>query len=270
MRRHCDLQAHLSKSDYNNIINMATSPIITCAICLEPALENIIITPCIHKFHNICITHWKEISNSCPVCRHDMNPSPPILVNANDNDNDNPNYPNPDPKTCLGGVFYLCVVIAQPVIPLSLMLVYGMTFPDVMHASINLQGIQSTIACLDMFDLSQIYNSLKIIIACHAAPYLLYIFAWCFKSLRYISAIRLCIIIGALYAAHRGVQNGDKFNDEIISLCFKNYNTNHTHAPIVNPMGYSMYSYSETIETALAMLYIDSFVALVMVLFFRL
>ncbi len=43
-----------------------------CPICLEEIPEGSIrFLPCMHSFHNICVTTWTEINNSCPVCKND-------------------------------------------------------------------------------------------------------------------------------------------------------------------------------------------------------
>mgnify|MGYP003839904711 FL=1 len=42
-----------------------------CPICFEEIPENSIkFLPCMHSFHNICVTTWTEINNSCPVCKN--------------------------------------------------------------------------------------------------------------------------------------------------------------------------------------------------------
>jgi hypothetical protein len=42
-----------------------------CPICLEEIPEGSIrFLPCMHSFHNICVTTWTEINNSCPVCKN--------------------------------------------------------------------------------------------------------------------------------------------------------------------------------------------------------
>lgn len=42
-----------------------------CSICLEQ-LDNendIITTKCNHKFHKECLSEWKKVNNTCPLCR---------------------------------------------------------------------------------------------------------------------------------------------------------------------------------------------------------
>ncbi len=46
----------------------------TCSICLcEMSLfEASQIDPCKHSFHTACINRWKQVANSCPMCRSEM------------------------------------------------------------------------------------------------------------------------------------------------------------------------------------------------------
>ena len=41
----------------------------------EPKFVTIMTTPCRHKFHPKCLTHWMEIKLECPFCR---GPIPPV------------------------------------------------------------------------------------------------------------------------------------------------------------------------------------------------
>lgn len=43
-----------------------------CPVCLEEFKEGEIVTalsPCLHKFHNVCISRWLRENRTCPVCR---------------------------------------------------------------------------------------------------------------------------------------------------------------------------------------------------------
>lgn len=42
-----------------------------CAICQECYLvkEKYIILPCLHRFHNECVSQWFERKNTCPICK---------------------------------------------------------------------------------------------------------------------------------------------------------------------------------------------------------
>ncbi|OEL31806.1 hypothetical protein BAE44_0007189, partial [Dichanthelium oligosanthes] len=52
-----------------------------CSICLEEFEdgEEVSVMPCSrgHEFHPNCITKWLGISNMCPLCRHELPPTPP-------------------------------------------------------------------------------------------------------------------------------------------------------------------------------------------------
>lgn len=42
-----------------------------CSICYQKKdLENRIITPCNHVFHQKCLESWTAIKKNCPYCRH--------------------------------------------------------------------------------------------------------------------------------------------------------------------------------------------------------
>lgn len=45
-----------------------------CAICLGDyvAGEELMILPCTHNFHRTCLQHWLQQSNTCPVCRREV------------------------------------------------------------------------------------------------------------------------------------------------------------------------------------------------------
>ncbi|KAJ9686068.1 hypothetical protein PVL29_015110 [Vitis rotundifolia] len=41
-----------------------------CAICLEDfEIEEVLVTPCNHMFHEECIVPWVKSNDQCPVCR---------------------------------------------------------------------------------------------------------------------------------------------------------------------------------------------------------
>jgi hypothetical protein len=68
-----------------------------CSICLCPLNNNVIFTPCIHGFHNECITPWLESKSHfrlipCPLCKHDIS----ILLGPRDENNLYENDPDMD------------------------------------------------------------------------------------------------------------------------------------------------------------------------------
>lgn len=47
---------------------------IQCSICLDSlSVSDTQILPCIHKFHESCITEWLKEKYSCPICRMRIN-----------------------------------------------------------------------------------------------------------------------------------------------------------------------------------------------------
>ncbi len=58
---------------YNNNNNNMKHP--ECSICYEPLVNDTIILPCNHVFHNTCMNSWVNINNnnSCPYCRFSLN-----------------------------------------------------------------------------------------------------------------------------------------------------------------------------------------------------
>ena len=40
-----------------------------CSICHEQLMQDVIVLPCSHRFHNECIEPWIISHNSCPICR---------------------------------------------------------------------------------------------------------------------------------------------------------------------------------------------------------
>jgi hypothetical protein len=56
-----------------NSINFNNNNYDKCSICYNYMLEkNIVIIECKHKFHFNCLDTWKKKSNSCPLCRKDI------------------------------------------------------------------------------------------------------------------------------------------------------------------------------------------------------
>ncbi|XP_026408988.1 E3 ubiquitin-protein ligase RING1-like [Papaver somniferum] len=49
----------------------------SCAICLERILDGSVISnmPCLHTFHSVCLVIWLHESNSCPICRCQVDPA---------------------------------------------------------------------------------------------------------------------------------------------------------------------------------------------------
>lgn len=48
-----------------------------CAICyaaVDSALEDYMLTPCDHVFHQGCLTRWMDIKMECPTCRRELPP----------------------------------------------------------------------------------------------------------------------------------------------------------------------------------------------------
>ncbi|CAN0187301.1 unnamed protein product, partial [Laminaria digitata] len=49
-----------------------------CAICyaaVDSALEDYMLTPCDHVFHQGCLTRWMDIKMECPTCRRELPPA---------------------------------------------------------------------------------------------------------------------------------------------------------------------------------------------------
>ena len=45
-----------------------------CPICFEEIPENSIkFLPCMHSFHDACVTTWTDINDTCPVCKNNNN-----------------------------------------------------------------------------------------------------------------------------------------------------------------------------------------------------
>ncbi|KAI3841453.1 hypothetical protein MKX03_021102 [Papaver bracteatum] len=49
----------------------------SCAVCLEGIIDGskIINMPCLHMFHSACLVTWLHESNSCPICRRQVDPA---------------------------------------------------------------------------------------------------------------------------------------------------------------------------------------------------
>lgn len=51
----------------------------TCVICLDPITSPSLAIPCRHPYDYICLIHWLELRQSCPLCK-----SPVTHVQAHD------------------------------------------------------------------------------------------------------------------------------------------------------------------------------------------
>ncbi|KAI3944492.1 hypothetical protein MKW92_044976 [Papaver armeniacum] len=49
----------------------------SCAVCLEGIIDGSKISnmPCLHMFHSACLVTWLQESNSCPICRRQVDPA---------------------------------------------------------------------------------------------------------------------------------------------------------------------------------------------------
>lgn len=44
-----------------------------CSICYDNTdNDKVILTLCMHKFHDQCLNTWTSINNTCPICRRDF------------------------------------------------------------------------------------------------------------------------------------------------------------------------------------------------------
>ena len=50
-----------------------------CGICLEEykKADELLQLPCVHFFHTSCIMSWLDVTNSCPLCRHQLQTDDP-------------------------------------------------------------------------------------------------------------------------------------------------------------------------------------------------
>ncbi|CAO2841867.1 unnamed protein product [Amaranthus hypochondriacus] len=55
-----------------NFPTVATGVDVVCPVCVEGFGRSAKQMPCGHVFHATCISPWLSISNSCPLCRHDV------------------------------------------------------------------------------------------------------------------------------------------------------------------------------------------------------
>ena len=46
-----------------------------CAICIQPLVTQVRITPCRHFFHAICLRKWLYVQEKCPLCHQSMQPT---------------------------------------------------------------------------------------------------------------------------------------------------------------------------------------------------
>lgn len=43
-----------------------------CSICLENITNDNITTKCDHHYHKLCLDNWRNINNTCPMCRKNI------------------------------------------------------------------------------------------------------------------------------------------------------------------------------------------------------
>lgn len=63
----------------NNVcvcVTMAETENEACAICLAEMRtgQEVVCTPCVHRFHRACIARWFETTGFCPLCRFKIEP----------------------------------------------------------------------------------------------------------------------------------------------------------------------------------------------------
>ncbi|XP_037952878.1 E3 ubiquitin-protein ligase RNF181 homolog [Teleopsis dalmanni] len=53
---------------------------VKCPVCLKPAeiAEQFKVLPCKHKYHEECILLWLKKTNSCPLCRYELETDDPV------------------------------------------------------------------------------------------------------------------------------------------------------------------------------------------------
>ena len=59
-----------------------------CAVCLSEMRDRpVLYTPCGHCFHSRCVRRWLKRKETCPLCRHVIEPKPiPTLFVEVDNE----------------------------------------------------------------------------------------------------------------------------------------------------------------------------------------
>lgn len=65
----------LYKDDQHQWIASIRAPINTCGICLEPGKLKCLSCHKEHKFHTDCIEEWRNVNNTCPICRAEIKDS---------------------------------------------------------------------------------------------------------------------------------------------------------------------------------------------------
>ena len=70
-----DLEPYSSRFPYSGVClpDEGGQEVNKCPVCLEPYefAEDVRLLPCFHQFHTVCVDHWFEAHNTCPVCRLD-------------------------------------------------------------------------------------------------------------------------------------------------------------------------------------------------------
>jgi hypothetical protein len=41
-------------------------------ICKKTKKSNLMITPCHHVFHSVCLENWMNVKLICPLCNHEL------------------------------------------------------------------------------------------------------------------------------------------------------------------------------------------------------
>ncbi|KAI3907159.1 hypothetical protein MKW92_034399 [Papaver armeniacum] len=57
--------------------NDSSSPTLSCGVCMQEYIGGSYISnmPCSHMFHYDCLNSWLHESNSCPICRYQVEPA---------------------------------------------------------------------------------------------------------------------------------------------------------------------------------------------------
>mgnify|MGYP001028112101 FL=1 len=59
-------------NDNNDDDDVGSDSTRECPICFDIIPDQVIrFLPCMHSFHDACITTWTEINDTCPVCKND-------------------------------------------------------------------------------------------------------------------------------------------------------------------------------------------------------